>query len=104
MTTQIIFGTAGDQSQGDMIPVLVFDTNLRAEVIAPVAANTVSTIVAPATRGNPMCVVSTDTAVYVALGAAPDATVANRRVFVPAGRMWAMVCYAGDKAAVVAAA
>ncbi len=103
MATQVVFGRAGDQSQGNMVPVL-YAEGMVSETIAESGSNQTTTAVAPSLGFNPVCVIVSSSAIYAAVGAAPDAlTQTTSRMYIPAGVPWAFGCKAGDKAAVVAA-
>lgn len=102
MTTHFVFGVAGEASGGwGAIPVLRNDSAVS-ETIASSGSNQQTTATAPAVGTTPVCLVSTDTAVYVAFGTNPNAsTGTSRRFFMPANSMMGFVVARGDKAAVV---
>lgn len=102
MTTQVIFGRAGDQSQGNMLPVL-YAEGMVSETIAESGSSQSTTAVAPKLGFNPVCVIVSTAAIYASVGATPDATTATSRMYIPANVHWAFACKAGDKAAVVTA-
>ncbi len=98
MTTHIAFGRAS--ALGERLLALVSDASLTSETVAPAAT---STATAPDLGGDaPLAMVTTDTAVYVAFGTAPNAG-ANPRFFVPANSVTFFVVKKGYKAAVAAA-
>lgn len=102
--THIVFGSAGDLSKGGVIPALIDDEDMVSQTITPSGSNQVTTISAPVVGNQPVCIVATDTSVFVAIGTGePDATGATPRHFLPAGAMWGVICAEGAKAAVVAA-
>lgn len=89
-------GPAGD----DVAGTLVFDT-VVSEGIAPTSTSQATMAAAPQPGGGrPVCLISTDAAVYVAFGASPDAGTAARRIMVPANATVTVLVNGGDKAAV----
>lgn len=103
--TQIVFGDALDLSKGvGGLGILIFNDKVTSQTLTPSGSNQVSSVAAPALGNNPVCVVVTDTAVYVAIGHSPDpdATTTARRVMVQPG-YFAFSCAPGDKAAIVTA-
>lgn len=73
------------------------------QTLTPIATNTASTAAAPASGAPLYCRVATDTQIYIAFGAAPDATVAGTRVMMPANTVATFRVQPGDKAAVATA-
>lgn len=104
MTTQIVFGIAGDASNGNgIIPVMRSD-GIVSQTISASGTNTISSITAPALGQTPICLIATDVAIYFAVGGnSPDAGVTSSRFFLPAGLSIAVACDVGDKAAVITA-
>ena len=102
MATQVVFGNALDLSKGvGGLPIFV-NEGAVSETITSTASNQQTTITAPALGHNPVALISTDTAVYVAIGANPNAlSGTTRRYLYPAGAVFAIGCAAGDKVAVV---
>ena len=101
-TTQIVFGKAGYLGSGGVLPVL--DTyGLVSETIVPSGSNQQTTLTAPLLGQRPVCVITTDTAIFAVVAENPNATNTSSRVYVPANSLFAVVCNAGDKAAVVTA-
>ena len=104
MPTQIVFGGAGDSGGGAPLDRLLAES-IVSEDIVPSASNQQSTIVAPALGYRPVCRIATDAAVFVAIGANPNAlTGTAARVLVLANTVVEVICRAGDRAAVVTAA
>lgn len=109
MPVQFAFGNAGDLSKGGMVPVLLLNSEMVSETIAPSGSSQPTTAAAPAIGNNPVCVISNteSAAVYVAIGTTPIATTttatetSSARLLIPAGVMFGVGCRAGDKAAVV---
>lgn len=100
--TQFAFGLLGDQSTGEMIAAFLRET-VTSEQIAPNGSSQSTTAAAPYLGRRPVCRVATDTAIFVAFGAAPDATNVANRFYLPAGGVDVFVLEKGDKAAVIAA-
>jgi len=98
--THFAFSRGGYLGAGGIMPALDFD-DIVSEGIAPSGSNQQTTAEAPNVGQRPLCLVSTDTAVYVAFGSSPNATTAASRVFVPANAVVGIICNVGDKAAVV---
>ena len=83
------------------IPAVIVEATVTEEK-TPSGSNQATTAAATASRR--MCRVSTDTAVYVSFGAAPNAvTDTGQRFYIPAGAIDAFFIDSGDKAAVVTA-
>ena len=99
----IIFGNALDLSKGGSLPTLYVDADMVSETFTSFATHQETAIVAPKLGSNPVCVIACDTAIYVAIGVTPNATVATSRLYMPAGSVFGVTCKAGDKASVVAA-
>lgn len=100
--TQVVFGEVGDMGAGGMLPALIA-SSISSETIAPTGSNQMTTAVAPALGRRPCARVATDTAVYVAIGASPDASTAANRIYLPANAVEYIMCKAGDKLAVITA-
>lgn len=96
--TQFAFGSVRTFVGGALIPA-VATTLPTSEAKTPSASNQQTT--AAATSRQNICRVATDTAVYVAFGASPDATVATARYFMPANTVEYFAVIAADKGAVV---
>ena len=75
--------------------------NSIVETKAPTASSSATT--AAADKDSTLCRVSTDTAVYVSFGSAPNATSDTIKFFVPAGAIEYFRVRYNDKAAVVTA-
>lgn len=101
----IIFGDALDLSKGGGgVPALYDNAAMVSETITSFATHAETGIVAPKLGNNPVCVVATDTNLYMSIGASPNATAdTTSRHFIPAGAIWGVICAPGDKASVVAA-
>lgn len=104
-TTQIAFGKVGYGGASVDVPALVWGSGnaVTSETITPSGSNQQTTITAPRIGERAVARIATDTAIYFALGASPDATTAASRVYLPAGGIEYVVCDAGDKVAVVTA-
>jgi len=103
MATHFVFGRAGEASGGaGVIPVMRSDGAVSQTITAS-GSNQQTSVTAPLVGQTPTCFIISDVAVYVALGANPDATVTTSRFFFPAGVGYGIACKAGDKAAVVTA-
>lgn len=100
--TQFAFVQVGVGFESSNIPVPVA-SSVTSEHKTPSASNQQTTATVPAGLANPMCRVSTDTAVYVKFGTNPDATVTGARFFIPANGVEYFLVKTGEKAAVVAA-
>jgi hypothetical protein len=100
--TQFAFVQVGVGYGQSNIPVPVAST-VTSEGIVPSGSNQQTTAVAPTGLAEVMCRVATDTAVYVAFGADPDATTAGERFFIPANGVEYFRVNPGDEAAVVEA-
>lgn len=102
MATQIVFGDALDLSKGvGGLPIFINDGAVS-ETITSSGSNQQTTITAPALGHRPVALIATDTAIYVAIGASPNAsTGTTRRYLYPAGAVFAIGCTPGDKVAVV---
>jgi precorrin isomerase len=99
MPVQFAFCKAGISSGRSEFMVPVAST-VSSENITSSASNQQTTLTAPA--GDALCRVSTDTAVYVAFGANPNAlTSTAARFHMPAGAVEYFRVNVGDKAAVV---
>ena len=101
MPVQFAFVQVGVEYNGrSNIPVPIA-SSVTSENIASSASNQQTTAVAPAGLGEVMCRVATDTAVYVAFGANPNATTAGSRFFMPANAVEYFRVVVGNKGAVV---
>lgn len=97
--TQIAFCKVGaNGNMGDSIPSVV-DGEQVVESITPGASHTATTIVS--TFGLPFARIATDTAVYVAFAASPNAGTSTTRLFVPAGAIEYVRVQEGHKASVI---
>lgn len=75
---------------------------VQSQNIVSSAANQVTTLGAPTGAGKRYARVATDTAIWVAVGAAPNAlTQTTSRVMLPAGEVEYFLCNVADKVAVV---
>jgi hypothetical protein len=104
MATHFCFGDAGDASKGGGIIPAIIAAGVVSETITASGSNQQTTATAPALGNRPVCLVSTDAAVYVAFGTNPNAlTGTTQRFFLPAGTILGFIVKTGDKAAVVTA-
>jgi len=102
-TTHIAFGKAGYIGGAVPIPALLFDSLSAAttQTMTPSGSSVQSTAAAPAgSSERPACRISSDTQVYVAVGASPHAD-AEPRILIPAGGVEYLMCNAGDKVAIM---
>ena len=101
-TTTITFGKIDRSS-----PALVFDATLISETLTPSAGNQQTAAVVPASLNGEVSFianVATDTQIYVAFGANPNAlTSTTARKMIPAGGDVYFIVPAGYKAAIVTA-
>ncbi len=82
-------------------PVRLFVAT-TSETEVPSASNQQTTMTAPGTyQHQPICRVSTDTAVYVSFGSNPNAGTDTNRIYMPANAVEYFPCIAGDKGAVI---
>ena len=93
--THIAFCQVGFTKNGCSVPAPDGETAVS-EGITPSGSNQQS-----AAADKPMARVATDTAVYVAIGASPDATTATGRFFMPANTVEYFQIEIGNKVAVV---
>jgi hypothetical protein len=104
-TTQFAFCRVGLMQYGNVTPVAITGYGVSSESVSVTGSNQTTTATAPETKtggGYPFCRVSTDTAVYVAFGSAPNAlTGTTTRFMLPAGAVDYFAVTPGDKAAVV---
>jgi hypothetical protein len=99
--TQFAFCQLGVGFGANVLEVPVAST-VTSEGIAPSGSNQQTTATAPTGIAELVCRVTTDTAVYVAFGANPNAsTGAAARFFMPIGSVGYFRVNPGDKAAVV---
>lgn len=99
--THFAFGVLARGPGGEDLDALRFES-IVSQGLVPSASNQQTTATAPTTGGGrTYCQVATDTAVYVAFGADPNATTAARRIFLPANTVRLVQVSAGDEGAVV---
>lgn len=97
--THIAFGVLGFKRFDVHLPMMDGES-VVSEGFTPSGSNQQS---AAAPSGKPYVRVSTDTAVYLAFGESPDATVTTGRVYLPANGVEYFQIESGNKVAVVAA-
>lgn len=95
--THIAFCQVGFNNRGVSVPAIDGESVISA-AITPSASNQQS-----AASASPFVRVSTDTAIYVAIGSAPDATVTTSRVYMPANCVEYFQIELGNKVAIVTA-
>ena len=76
-----------------------FSSGAAVESVTPTGTSAMTS--AASVAAQPWCRIATDTAVYVAFGAAPNATTADVRFFLPAGQTEYCRIPSGSKVAVV---
>jgi hypothetical protein len=79
------------------VPIIKGTSGIVSETITSSASNQQSA----ASSGKSVARVATDTAIYVAVGSAPDATTATARVYMPANSVEYIQLSEGHKVAVV---
>jgi hypothetical protein len=99
---QFAFGQIGEM-ESSQHPTMIINDFLESEEITPSGSNQQTTMTVP-NLFPPGVRVATDTAIYVAFGADPDATDDVGRLLIPAGAIEYFTVQSGWKAAVVLAA
>ena len=103
MPVQFAFCQVGVGYGTSNIPVPIA-SSVAAETLAPSSSNQQTVSAAPTGIPEVMCRVATDTAIYVAFGANPNAvTGTTTRLYIPANGVEYIRVNAGNKAAVVLA-